>query len=176
MVSLTHIFPHLQSRQYISGDRRSRSLDGAKHTADFCGEILLWSYLWLRWNNSIWICLDLYLLLWQVVQSMFQSADYWMYMIMALCAGGGPNILARCAILHLNKDLCGPVSWILWGLKGYLIFGKFEWPGSVGGYVISMVNCAMCYLVYAVQSFCSVGPDYECVSHITEQAGGTASR
>jgi hypothetical protein len=36
-------------------------------------KILLWSHLWLRWVNRIWICLDFYLLFWQVVQSMFQQ-------------------------------------------------------------------------------------------------------
>lgn len=34
----------------------------------------------------------------------------------------------------------------------------------------------MCYLVYTVQSFCPVGPNYESVIHIMEQAGGTACR
>jgi len=72
--------------QYISDDCRSRSLDGTKQTGDFLGKILLWSHLWLRWVNSIWICSDLYLLFWLVVQNMFQSGSYWLQMIMALCA------------------------------------------------------------------------------------------
>jgi hypothetical protein len=86
MVCPTYVFPHLQGRQYISNDCRSRSLDGTKHTGDFPGKILLWCHLWLRWVNSIWICLDLYLLFWHVVQSMFQSGGFWLQMIMALCS------------------------------------------------------------------------------------------
>ena len=67
MVSPMYIFPHLQGRKYTSNDCWSRSLDGMKHTRDFPRKILLWSPLWLRWVNSIWICGDLYLMFWQVV-------------------------------------------------------------------------------------------------------------
>jgi len=86
MVCPTYEFPHLQGRQYISDDCRSRSLDGMKRTGDSPGKTLLWCHLWLRWVSSIWICLGLYVLFWQVVQSMFQSGGYWLQMIMALCA------------------------------------------------------------------------------------------
>jgi len=34
MVSPTHIFPHVQGRQYISDVCRYRSLNGTKHTGD----------------------------------------------------------------------------------------------------------------------------------------------
>jgi len=82
--SNTHL-SHLQGRQYISDDCKSRSLDGTKHTGDSPVKILLWSHLGLRWLNSIWVCMDLYLSFWQVVQSMFQSGGYWLQMIKALC-------------------------------------------------------------------------------------------
>jgi hypothetical protein len=83
MVSITHIFPHLQSGQYISSDSRSRSLDGAKHTADFCWEILLWSHLWLRWNNSIgyvWTCICYFGRLYRVSFCLQTTGCWWLWL------------------------------------------------------------------------------------------------
>jgi hypothetical protein len=57
MTSPTYVFPHLQGRQYISDDCRSRSLDGTKHIGDFPGKILLWSHLWLRWVGLVPVAL-----------------------------------------------------------------------------------------------------------------------
>lgn len=111
-----------------------------------CGLIFYWDGLITY--GFVWTCICCFGRLYRVCFSLEATGCRWLWLCVLRWTA---QHTARCAILHLIKHLCGPVSCILWGLKGYLIFSKIECPRKASGYLwLSMVNCAMCYLVYAV--------------------------